>query len=373
MGSFELVLMIVGFLIASYAIVGNDAIQTLGTFLASNEKRPWWVLWLYGSGILAAVLLWGWATHDGDPAFGRLEKYPLPQPFTWLYLLPPVVLLVLTRLGIPVSTSFLVLTVFQVSNLPKMLMTSALGYLVAFVSAVVLYLTISRIVEKRFIDTRGKTPSWVWVALQWISTAYLWSMWLIQDLANIFVYLPRQLDLTEILLALLAMVAIQAYIFYTRGGAVQKIVTSKTNTQDIRSATIIDFLYCSVLLLFKDGLINYLIFGTYEKIPMSTTWVFLGLLAGRELAMNVHFNLRSWRDLGGTVGSDALKAGVGLAASVVIALLLPYLASLAPQVSASASPAEDTALPAAIAPTEGPLPSPGFGPRPVMHAATRVP
>ena len=45
---------IVGFLIASYSIVANDAIQTLGTFLSSNAKRPWWLLWLYACSILVA-------------------------------------------------------------------------------------------------------------------------------------------------------------------------------------------------------------------------------------------------------------------------------------------------------------------------------
>lgn len=31
---------IIGFLLAAYSIVANDAIQTLGTFLSSNAKRP---------------------------------------------------------------------------------------------------------------------------------------------------------------------------------------------------------------------------------------------------------------------------------------------------------------------------------------------
>ncbi len=44
----ELLVMIVGFTLAAYAIVANDAIQTLGTFLSSNSHRPWWVLWLFG-------------------------------------------------------------------------------------------------------------------------------------------------------------------------------------------------------------------------------------------------------------------------------------------------------------------------------------
>lgn len=33
--------MLIGFALAAYTIVANDSIQTLGTFLASNSKRPW--------------------------------------------------------------------------------------------------------------------------------------------------------------------------------------------------------------------------------------------------------------------------------------------------------------------------------------------
>jgi phosphate/sulfate permease len=152
-------------------------------------------------------------------------------------------------------------------------------------------------------------------------------MWLVQDLANIYVYLPRKLDLPSVLATLVLMCGLQAWIFYTRGGEIQKIVLSKTNTQDIRSATIIDFLYATILALFADGTITWLLYGRADTLPMSTTWVFLGVLAGRELAMNVHLKLRSWQDLGLVLGGDVGRAGIGLAVSVVVALLLPYLAT----------------------------------------------
>ena len=58
------------------------------------------------------------------------------------------------------------------------------------------------------------------------------------------------------------------YIFYDKGGKIQKIVLSKTGTRFVRSATIIDFIYAFILLYFKQ----------YNDIPMSTTWVFVGLL-----------------------------------------------------------------------------------------------
>ena len=35
----------VGFILAAFSVVGNDVIQTLGTFLTSNEKKmKWYVL-----------------------------------------------------------------------------------------------------------------------------------------------------------------------------------------------------------------------------------------------------------------------------------------------------------------------------------------
>ena len=40
-------------------------------------------------------------------------------------------------------------------------------------------------------------------------------------------------------------------IFYQRGGAIQKIIDTKTGVADIRSATIIDFIYAIILLVFK--------------------------------------------------------------------------------------------------------------------------
>ena len=71
--------MLVGFILAAYSIVANDAIQTLGTFLSSNSRRPWWVLWIYACLILLAVLVYGWLTNEGDIAYGRLEQFRSPR------------------------------------------------------------------------------------------------------------------------------------------------------------------------------------------------------------------------------------------------------------------------------------------------------
>lgn len=76
-------IMWLGFVLAGYSVVGNDSIQTLGTFLSSNENRPWYVLWFFAGSILTATLVYGWYHYSGDVSYERLSKYPLPKPFAW--------------------------------------------------------------------------------------------------------------------------------------------------------------------------------------------------------------------------------------------------------------------------------------------------
>lgn len=313
--------MVAGFLLAAYAVVANDSIQTLGTFLASNAHRPWWLLWIFASGVLLAVMCYGWYVNDGDVAFGRLEKFPVPEGgVSWIHAISPLALLILTRMGVPVSTTFLVLTVFAVTggkegNLGQMIFKSGIGYLVAFATAIILFSLVFKRASEYFHRTRGAAIPRYWVLLQWISTAFLWSQWLVQDLANIFVYLPRQLSAEWLIFGVVSLLAMQGYIFHQFGGEIQKIVTSKTDTTDIRAATIIDFLYGLVLLVFKE----------WSNMPMSTTWVFLGILAGREFALSRYLEDTLVGSTARKVISDALKALSGLIVSIVLAFGLPWL------------------------------------------------
>jgi hypothetical protein len=172
------------------------------------------------------------------------------------------------------------------------------------------------VLDKRFIDSKI-TPSQRrnWTVLQWASTGFLWGQWLIQDFANIYVYLPRTLTGFEIGLSLVILLIMLAIIFYSKGGNIQKIVKAKTNTTDIRSATIVDFIYGLLLLFFKE----------FSNVPMSTTWVFLGLLAGREIAIRYTIELIQ-------EPSDLVKARrwryLGMALNVLILALIGYVVYL---------------------------------------------
>jgi hypothetical protein len=318
------ILMVVGFCLAAYSIVGNDVPQTLGTFISSNAHRPWWILWIYISSILVVVLLYGWVVSGvGDASYGRLETIPFPKDgVTWLYIVPPVLLILLTRYGIPVSTTFLVLTLFSPTSLGSMMVKSMMGYAVAFIVGIIVYRFVIKRISQYFARTRHEIPSNTWVALQWLSTAFLWSQWLIQDLANIFVYVPRQVPLWFLIFAIVTFVVLIGIILYQRGGAIQKIIDTKTGVADIRSATIIDFMYGLILLVFKE----------WSNIPMSTTWVFLGLLAGREFAMSMFLTEVNKHRTSRNVSKDAMKLMFGLAMSIILAMTLPlfyeYVTSL---------------------------------------------
>ncbi|HKK18274.1 MAG TPA: hypothetical protein VJ952_06285 [Opitutales bacterium] len=348
--------MILGFALAAYAIVANDSIQTLGTFLASNAKRPWWSLWIWISGIMVVTVTWGWIANGGDPAFGRLaasgKNIPHPEAFgglvTWLFVIPPLCLVILTRMGIPVSTSLLVLTAFKglvaaqqgktpdaaVDLFNSMMRKSLVGYAIAFVVGLLVYALVVYIMERKVAEEKnGKKPHNelhpVWMVFQWCSTGFLWSMWLVQDLANIFVYLPRSLTWWGLALSLGGMVLLQGYLFKEKGGKIQKVVTTKTNTLDVRSATFIDLFYGLVLLFFKVDYIPKLFVALGievpwpEKMPMSTTWVFLGLLAGREVGILLRLKLRTKKKVSNLIFRDAGKAFFGSAIAVTLALFLP--------------------------------------------------
>jgi hypothetical protein len=305
---------VIGFALAGYSVIANDSVQTLGTWIASNrDKFKWTTLWAAASSVLVVTIAYGWYSGNGDISFGRLAKIPYIEP-QWYHAMAPLALVLLTRRGIPVSTSFLVLSAFASTFvLEKMLLKSILGYGLAAIVAYVLWLLIARVIdEKDDVSDRAKK---FWRVFQWCSTGFLWFTWLSHDVANIAVFLPRQIEFWQLILVMVFFVIGLAYIFYNRGGAIQEIVMDKQSTKYVRSATLIDLVYAFLLLYFKQ----------MNNIPMSTTWVFVGLLCGRELALNTGLTKKgNLKSIFPIVAKDFLKLIVGLSVSVAIVLAIHY-------------------------------------------------
>lgn len=304
---------IIGFSLAAYAVIANDSVQTLGTFIASNHKAfKWYWLWLAASSVLVLALFSGWYFYDGDISHGRLDKIP-PVEIQWYHAAAPAVLVLLTRIGIPVSTTFLVLSAFASTVVLKdMLFKSVIGYGLAAVVAYVFWMMLAHFLNEKKNQVKEGHRGF-WRTAQWMATGFLWYSWLTHDMANIAVFLPRDLPLSLLLLTMAALTGWLGYIFWTHGGKIQEIVLEKTGSRFMRSATFIDLIYAFLLIYFKG----------VNSIPMSTTWVFVGLLTGRELAIaTVHRENYKFTYVFPLIGKDFMKMMIGLAISVAIVLAI---------------------------------------------------
>jgi len=307
---------IVGFGLAGWSVIANDSIQTLGTFIASKQKWfKWYTLAGSASAAMIVTISFGWWTYDGDISYGRLTQIPY-QEIQWYHAVAPGILLLLTRVGIPVSTTFLVLSAFASTVvLEKMLIKSVVGYGIAAVVAYICWIAISKYINEKFDEITVQWKITFWRNAVWVTSAFLWATWLMHDVANIAVYLPRQLDISLLAIVLIYFSILLFYIFYIHGGPIQKVVLDKTGTRYARSATIINIIYAVVLYYFKQ----------LNDLPMSTTWVFVGLLCGRELAiatMNKEYKLKYVFPL---IGKDFIKKIFGLSVSVGIVLAIHYI------------------------------------------------
>lgn len=302
-----------GFIFAAYAVIANDSVQTLGTWIASNNERfDWKIMWAAASAVLLWALWYGYYMY-GDISYGRLNRIPFVE-VQWYHAMAPLVLLLLTRVGVPVSTSFLVLSAFASTFvLEKMLIKSMMGYVVAATAAYAIWYVVSRwLDEAKPVKEEHKA---YWRVGQWVTTGFLWWTWLSHDMANIAVFLPR--TLTPDLMIMISVIFVGGlwFMFREGGGKIQKIVLEKHNTRYVRSATIIDAVYWIILFFFKE----------LNDIPMSTTWVFVGMLAGREFAIASFMGKKKTRSVFPLVGRDFGKMMIGLSASLAIVLLIHYV------------------------------------------------
>ena len=146
----SLVYTIIGFGLAGYSVIANDSIQTLGTFIASKKKWfAWYILAGSASLVMIFALSWGWYNYDGDISYGRLTRIPY-QEIQWYHAVAPAILLLLTRICIPVSTTFLDLSAFASTIvLEKMLVKSIVRYGIAARVAYICWIVVSKFINEK--------------------------------------------------------------------------------------------------------------------------------------------------------------------------------------------------------------------------------
>ncbi|WP_081209382.1 hypothetical protein [Salegentibacter sediminis] len=306
-----------GFFFAAYATVANDSIQSLGTFIESNKAKRWWVLWLFVGSIFLLTVSFSWVVFDGDVTYQRLlspdgtSKYPHPEQFSFWQIIAPLVLLILTRMRMPVSTTFLILSVFSAdtSGITSVVWKSWSGYIMAFILSFLVWYFSYNMIKKYF---KSRKAHGAWTAVQWIVSGTLWAVWVMQDGANIAVFLPRQQSLFQFIIFAITIFFGLGVLFYLRGDRIQKVVSEKVRISDIRAATLVDLTYV-ILLIYK------LFIST---VPMSTTWVFLGVIGGREIAISLARTKKGKKHrkkAGKMIFRDFAYAMAGLFVSVALA------------------------------------------------------
>ena len=311
----------VAFGLSAFSAISNDSIQTIGTFLSSNiRKVKWYYLWLFMGGTFVLTILYSWVTFGGDISYQRLQSKGLdeaPTAFTFLQLIAPLILLILTRMRMPVSTSILLLSAFSTHSLTlgKILAKSFVGYWIAFIVAIILWYAITYISWKYFRKASKKPAASWWYPTQWVVSGTLWAIWIMHDMSNIAVVLPRSLSLMEFIVVASYVFFGLGLIFYMKGDKIQQVIAEKTNTHDIRVATVIDLSYLLILYYLQN----------INKLPISTTWVFIGLLGGRELGIglcgkNGKFFKKRYNYAIAQITKDALRAGIGLFVSLLLAI-----------------------------------------------------
>ena len=230
--------MLAGVLMASYAVLANDFLQTLSAFYSANQGRiAWGWQWGFICAVLVITAVSGWYVSGGDLGFGQLDLIPRPATFGWHHAVAPAVLLGVTMLRLPVSTTLMILSAFTTSlQLEQILTRSFLSYVGALLLGYGAWYVLSRWLNYNEFKPMSPKNRWFWLATLWGATAFMWVLWLRHDLANIVVFMPRHLSGFEVIVILGVMCGVLALLFHQKGGPIQIVMVDKTGHDQLRSA-----------------------------------------------------------------------------------------------------------------------------------------
>ena len=308
----------IGVVFMMFSTMSNDSIQTLGTFITSNSKKSWIKLWLYISILFLTTLILTWFFNGHRIDFNRLLSIPYQDDNDIIHFVPPILLLILTYYKIPVSSTFLILSVFASQRaIGAVLIKTLSGYIAGFILSYILWRILLKFC-KIFLLNEGSTKRMKkWKNLQWISTGILWIAWLTNNTANVAVYLPRTFSIYSLILFAFIGIIFIGFIFYNHGGPIQGIVSKKKDMTNTRSTSIINLSFAFIIF----------VFGQINHIPMATTWVFIGILAGRELCIAQLENdgvltlKERYKHARKLIFKDLILAGLGIAISLSFAII----------------------------------------------------
>lgn len=299
-----------------FSIVLNNSFQILGTFLIINKNTSIWKSWLFLSSIFVITIMSCWFLCKGQIHFKKLNTIAYTENLTFFHYISPLVIIYFTKKKIPASASFLFLSLFaSKSGIYALLANTFRSYIISFIGAFFIWKYLGKIIKKLWsnkinFEELEKNQN-LWVVLQYVSTASLWISWLISNSPTAIVFLPRQFDFKSLSVFLFLGCFIIYYILYKKGGAMQNIIKNKKDTDNLQSATMLNIIYSLMIYTLQFAI----------SMPISTTWVFVGLMGGRELAIienkqNIISNI-SFKNSIQKILKDLLISSIGILISFI--------------------------------------------------------
>ncbi len=257
-----------------YNVMVNNFIQTLGTFNVSNKYAKKWKIFLYLASIFIAYFVYTWLKYDGNIRKGSLRHIEYKDSFGYSLLLLPILVALFNYFGIPVSIAFLSIPLFISGEIVKAMIAKAflnyfLAFAISFIFWNILYVEFKKILKK-------KDNHKFWMIVEYISIGILWCCWLNTCVSSFMVFLPPKLDLKHLLLLLVIGTIIISIITILRSNdKMEQIIEEKTDVNNIMFSVLFNVLHSVVLVVLK---LN-------SEVPIATSWIFTGLLDGRELGI----------------------------------------------------------------------------------------
>lgn len=256
-----------------YNVIANNFVQTIGTFVSSSKNISKINIFLYLTVVFIVNVLFAWKSYDGRIHRGFLEGIEYKDAISYSVLLVPIILNLLTSFRIPISTTFLTIPLFSKSNnLTNIISKAFSGYFVSFLISFVIW---NLIYEKFKKHLKSNNNDKFWKVVQYISIGVLWYSWLSTCMSSFLVFLPRKFNIRHLILFLFIGILLLIVIMKDGIGNMEEIVEEKSDVKNLRSSVIFNITYSILLLVFKFN----------DRINVTTTWLFLGLLDGRELSI----------------------------------------------------------------------------------------
>ena len=305
--------------LVTYNVIFNNSVQTMGLFMASGKNKYIIVNTLFFLVIFVFTVLLSWFITNGEVHYHLLDNITFYDNIGPQFLLLPILLSFLTKKRIPVSATFLIIPLFATRDtVETMINKTTVSYFLSFVFSFIIYNYLYK-KHKSLMNNEKEDTSKIWIVAEYISTGILWFSWLIVSLCNFVVFVPRNFSVENIIL-LSIVVAVTIYcVLISKGGEIQKIVDQKSDVKNIKTTVIFNSLF-SLMLIFIQHI---------DNIPVTSTWMFLGILAGRELSIstnNKNMAGAKYRLCLARIWKDLSSAIIGVIISLVFVQLFKLIA-----------------------------------------------